>query len=179
MPIYEFFCPKCNTIFNFFSHSVNTNKRPNCPRCGKPKLERQVSLFSATGKAKEDTGDADLPIDEARMERAVSELAGEADHINENDPRQAAGLMRRFSEMTGLELNSNMQEAMSRLAAGKIPSRSSRTWARCSMANKTPLFFPRRRALKPSASAGHPPATTPSTNCELPPQRHEDTKNIA
>jgi len=24
MPIYEFYCRKCNTLYNFFSRSVNT-----------------------------------------------------------------------------------------------------------------------------------------------------------
>ena len=33
MPIYEFYCRKCNTIYNFFSRSVNTEKIPFCPKC--------------------------------------------------------------------------------------------------------------------------------------------------
>ncbi|MCK4728291.1 MAG: zinc ribbon domain-containing protein, partial [Desulfobacterales bacterium] len=37
MPIYEFYCEDCNTIFNFFSRSVNTTKRPPCPRCKQKK----------------------------------------------------------------------------------------------------------------------------------------------
>ena len=156
MPIYEFFCPKCNTIFSFLSRSVNTNKRPNCPKCGKPKLDRQVSLFSATGTAKEDTGDADLPIDEARMERAVSELAGEAERINENDPRQAAGLMRRFSDMTGLELNSNMQEAMNRLEAGENPEQVEQDMGALLDGEEDPFVLPEKKGVD-SAAKRRPP----------------------
>ncbi len=46
MPIYEFYCKKCHMIFSFFSSTVNTDKRPLCPKCRKVKLERQMSLFS-------------------------------------------------------------------------------------------------------------------------------------
>ena len=30
MPIYEFFCPDCNTVFSFYSPTVNTRKIPLC-----------------------------------------------------------------------------------------------------------------------------------------------------
>lgn len=121
MPIYEFYCDRCHTIFNFFSRSVNTTKVPQCPQCGKAKLSRQVSLFAVTGKAKEDGDVDDLPFDESQMEKAMQMLAGEAEKINEDDHRQAAQLMRKLSSMTGLELGENMQEALSRMEQGEDP----------------------------------------------------------
>ena len=121
MPIYEFYCEDCNTIFNFFSKTVNTSKRPNCPKCKKKKLSRQMSAFSFTGKAKEDGDMDDLPFDEGKMEKAMQMLAGEAENINEDDPRQAANLMRKLTDMTGLELGSGMQEALKRMEAGEDP----------------------------------------------------------
>lgn len=121
MPIYEFYCPDCNTLFNFFSRSVNTQKRPLCPRCGKVKLTRQMSPFAVTGRAREaDDGD-DLPIDEHKMEQAMQTLAREADRINEDDPRQAAALMRKLSSMTGMELGAGMDEAIRRMERGEDP----------------------------------------------------------
>jgi len=121
MPIYEFYCSDCNTIFNFFSKTVNTSKKPKCPKCKKKTLSRQVSLFAFTGKAKE-TGDMDdLPLDESKMERAMQMLAGEADKINEDDPRQAAHLMRKLTDMTGLKLGPGMEEALNRMARGEDP----------------------------------------------------------
>ena len=121
MPIYEFYCSDCNTIFNFFSKTVNTSKKPKCPKCKKKPLSRQVSLFAFTGKAKE-TGDMDdLPLDESKMERAMQMLAGEADKIHEDDPRQAAHLMRKLTDMTGLKLGPGMEEALSRMARGEDP----------------------------------------------------------
>ncbi len=123
MPIYEFYCADCNVIFNFFSSTVNTTKKPKCPRCKKKTLSRQVSLFSFTGKAKEEGDLDDLPIDESKMEKAMEALAGEADKVNEDDPRQAADLMRKLSDMTGLKLGPGMQEALARMEKGEDPEK--------------------------------------------------------
>lgn len=122
MPIYEFYCRKCHRVFNFFSSRINTEKRPLCPRCGKVKLERQVSMFSTClGTGKDDAG-GDIPdIDESRLEKAMTALAGEAEKIDENDPRQAANLMRKLTDMTGLNLGGGMEEALSRMEAGEDP----------------------------------------------------------
>ena len=121
MPIYEFYCMDCNTIFNFFSKTVNTKKRPLCPKCKTKTLSRQVSLFALTGKAKEESDTDDLPFDESKMEQAMNMLAGEADKINEDDPRQAANLMRKLSDMTGMKLGPSMDEALSRMEKGEDP----------------------------------------------------------
>lgn len=121
MPIYEFYCEACNTIFNFFSRAINTTKRPACPRCRKRRLSRMMSAFAVTGKAKEDGGMDDLPFDESRMEKAMQTLAGEAESISEDDPRQAANLMRKLTDMTGLELGPGMTEALRRMEHGEDP----------------------------------------------------------
>ena len=121
MPIYEFYCSDCNTIFNFFSRSVDTKKQPSCPKCKKGKLSRQVSLFAFTGKAEEGGDMDDLPIDESKMEQAMNMLVKEAESINEDDPRQAADLMRKLSDMTGLDLGDSMDEALSRMESGEDP----------------------------------------------------------
>ncbi len=121
MPVYEFYCKDCNTIFNFFSPTVNTTKIPVCPKCKKSKLARQISLFAVTGKAKEGGDIDDLPFDESKMEQAMQMLAGEADKINEDDPRQAAAIMRKLSNMTGLELGLGMDEALSRMEKSEAP----------------------------------------------------------
>jgi len=131
MPIYEFYCPHCHRIFSFFSRRVGVTRRPACPRCGGSEMRREVSPFSALrrGKAKgegvegssADDDEGPAPGDE-RVERALETLASEAADLGENeDPRQAARLMRRFSEMTGMPLGEGMEEAMRRLEAGEDP----------------------------------------------------------
>lgn len=124
MPIYEFFCARCNTVFNFFSKTVNTTKIPLCPRCQDRPLERKMSLFARVrgGKDQEGEGGEDMPpLDEAKMERAMAMLASEAERLDEDDPRQAANLMRKLTDATGLHLGSGMEEALRRLERGEDP----------------------------------------------------------
>ncbi|MGD9202106.1 MAG: zinc ribbon domain-containing protein [Chitinispirillia bacterium] len=122
MPIYEFLCPSCNTIFKFFSRSINTEKIPLCPKCSGNCLKRQISLFSSPGKAKEDSNDLDnLPVDETKMAHAMQKLMGEAEKMNDEDPRKAVQLMQKFSSITGLKYNDSIQEALSRLESGEDP----------------------------------------------------------
>ncbi len=121
MPIYEFYCRHCHTIYNFFSKRINTSKKPKCPKCKTKTLSRQMSAFAFTGKADEDGSMDDLPVDEGKMEKAMNMLAKEAGNINEDDPRQVANLMRKLSDMTGIELGSGMEEALSRLESGEDP----------------------------------------------------------
>jgi len=123
MPIYEFYCHKCNTIYNFLSRTIQPDKRPHCPQCKRIILDKQISVFAHTGRAKEspEGGAPEMPMDESKMERAMDALAREADGMSEEDPRQAANLMRKFSEMTGMKLGSGIQEALNRLEAGESP----------------------------------------------------------
>ena len=70
MPIYEFYCADCHTIYSFFSRRVNTEKIPACPdsRCGRTALARQVSLFSVSkGRADQGEDDALSGIDEGKQ----------------------------------------------------------------------------------------------------------------
>lgn len=121
MPIYEFYCKKCHMLFSFFSSTVNTDKKPFCPKCGRVKLERQMSVFSRV----KNRGEGDEPpmpdMDESKMEQAMSLLAKEAETLDENDPRQAANLMRKLSDMTGMNLGPGMEEALKRMEAGEDP----------------------------------------------------------
>ena len=48
-------------------------------------------------------------------------LAGEMEHMNEDDPKAMASFMRRFSNMTGMNLGEGAEEALSRLEAGEDP----------------------------------------------------------
>jgi len=123
MPIYEFYCERCNTIFNFYSKSITTNKQPSCPQCKTMKLKRLLSSFSVLRESSQGESEESLPFDEEKMEKAGGMLAQEGENINEADPKQAAHLMRRLSEMTGLDMGKGMKEAMNRLEAGEDPEK--------------------------------------------------------
>jgi hypothetical protein len=116
------FIARTATPFSIFFPEPSTHpKRPQCPKCKTRTLQRQMSAFAFTGKAKESGDDDDLPFDEAKMEKAMQMLAGEADRINEDDPRQAANLMRKLTDMTGMELGAGMEEALQRMERGEDP----------------------------------------------------------
>ncbi len=125
MPIYEFYCPRCNAIYSFLSRSIDTRKVPPCPRQAGHRMTRQVSRFAVVGGGRSGGGEGeagqDLPCDEARMEQAMGTLAAEAESLDENDPRAAARLMRKLSSMTGVEYGQSMQEALRRLESGEDP----------------------------------------------------------
>ena len=120
MPIYEFYCSDCNKIYNFFSKRIDTETRPDCPKCGRSDLERQVSMFATIGKASEED-DQFAGIDESKIEQALDSLMKDSENINEDDPKQMATLMRKFTERTGINLGDNMEEAISRMERGEDP----------------------------------------------------------
>jgi putative FmdB family regulatory protein len=123
MPVYEFYCPDCHTVFNFFSRRVDTTTKPSCPRCERPDLERQASLFAISKGRKESEDDADLPpgMDEEKMMRAFESMAHELENVDEDDPKQAARMMRRMFDATGMKLGDGMAEAIRRMEAGEDP----------------------------------------------------------
>ncbi|NOY53770.1 MAG: zinc ribbon domain-containing protein [Deltaproteobacteria bacterium] len=123
MPIYEFYCSECHRIYNFLSRSVQIKKRPDCPQCGKKELAKQVSLF-AISRGREEGESGELPdIDEAKMAKVMESMAGEVEGMDEEDPRQAAQLMRKLYDATGLNLGPGMEEAIHRMEAGEDPDR--------------------------------------------------------
>ena len=122
MPVYEFYCNDCHTIFNFLSRRVNTEKQPDCPRCGRVQLERQVSRFAVSkNRAESEEPLPGMPeMDDEKLEQAMMSLAGDMEGVDENDPRAMARFMRKLSETTGMNLGP-MEEAIRRLESGADP----------------------------------------------------------
>jgi putative FmdB family regulatory protein len=123
MPVYEFYCRDCHSLFNFLSRRGSTDKRPDCPRCGHPQLERQVSVFAISKNRQEAPEDGLPDLDESKMEQAMAALAGEMAGADENDPRQMARLMRKMSEAAGMDFGAGMEEAIRRLEGGEDPEK--------------------------------------------------------
>ena len=121
MPIYEFQCNSCRTIYSFFARRVDTTTCPPCPHCGKP-LSREVSavaFLQGGGDGGED-GLGDVRIDENRMERAMAAMGDEIDRVGDTeDPKAAAVAMESFSKASGLTFNKDIQDAIHRMAAGE------------------------------------------------------------
>ena len=125
MPIYEFYCKKCNTIYKFYSRTIDTSTVPKCPRCKRVKLERIFSSFATLSKrGGEESLEAGVPdIDESKLERAMTMLEKEAEGMDENDPGKAADLMRRLTDAAGISLGEGMEEALSRMERGEDPDK--------------------------------------------------------
>ena len=77
-------------------------------------------MFATIGKASEEE-DQFAGIDESKMEQALDSLMKDSENINEDDPKQAADLMRKMTNMTGLELGPGMEEALRRMENGEDP----------------------------------------------------------
>jgi putative FmdB family regulatory protein len=155
MPIYEFSCKSCNTIFSFFSKTVNTKKEPSCPRC-KGSLNRQVSMFACPDNSKEEHSMDNFPVDERKLEQAINKLASEANSMDGENTAQAADLMKKFSNMTGIKLGDGMQEALNRMESGEDPDKIEAEMGNV-LENEDPFLLPgtiksktevRKKALK-------------------------------
>ena len=130
MPIYEFSCPQCRVIYNFLSRRINPERSPICPKCGNQKLARQMSRFAAlsgSAKSTEDapSADADAPdIDDPRLLRAMNELERDMEHLDENNPRHMAHMIKKMKNlMPPGTVPPELDTAIKRLEAGEDPEK--------------------------------------------------------
>jgi putative FmdB family regulatory protein len=132
MPIYEFACPKCRRIYSFLSRRINPERSPTCPKCGNKKLRKEVSRFAMTKGLKEpaaagpdDAGEAPMPdLDDPRVERAMMEMERDMAHLDENNPRHMAHLMRKMKDiMPPGTMPKEIETAIKRLEAGEDPEK--------------------------------------------------------
>jgi putative FmdB family regulatory protein len=133
MPIYEFACPRCRRIFNFLSKRVNSQAQPVCPKCGHKKLSKQITRFAMTKGLKEPaaggadpaTGEPPMPdFDDPRVARAMAEVERDMAHLDENNPKHMAHLMRKMKDvMPAGTMPKEMDIAIKRLEAGEDPEK--------------------------------------------------------
>jgi hypothetical protein len=135
MPIYEYYCPDNNTIYQFYAKTLAQGKIiPTCPDNPKFRLQKTVSAFavktsgkkSGDGEAKGDAtgapgaGGGD-PAEDARMDAAMNAMEGEFSNVDENDPRAMGRMMRRMAELTGEKIDGEMEEVVRKLEEGADP----------------------------------------------------------
>ncbi len=136
MPIYEYACSECRTVFQFWSQQIATTKVPACPKCGNEDMQKMLSSF-AIGKAQSQAkanADSDAgadagaepdpfanmtPDQQAKVEKEMMKLMSQADSLDENDPRQMGSFMRKLTESTGVDMGPEVNEAIRRLEKGE------------------------------------------------------------
>ena len=134
MPIYEFACPKCRMVFNFLSKRVNPERLPVCPKCGNKKMTREMSRFASPRGAKEATSapetegeggaDAMPDMNDPRIERVMGELERDMEHMDENNPKHMAIMMKKMKEiMPAGAIPKEFDVAVKRLEAGEDPEK--------------------------------------------------------
>ncbi len=131
MPIYEFACPKCRRIFNFFSQRVSPKHLPSCPKCGNKKMEKQMSSFAMTRGGKDSAAEGGagdggpMPdLDDPRVARAMSEMERDLAHMDENNPKHMAHMMRKMKDLLPPgSMPKDIDTAIKRLEAGEDPEK--------------------------------------------------------
>ena len=133
MPIYEFACPDCRKIFSFLSKRINPERLPACPKCGRQELAKLMSTFAMPRGAKEPAADPmggpggpdTMPdLDDPRVARVMAEMERDMEHMDENNPRHMAHLMKKMKDL--LPAGSTPKEleiAIKRLEAGEDPEK--------------------------------------------------------
>ena len=132
MPIYEYACPKCRVIFNFLSKRIKPDRLPSCPKCGNKKMAKQVSRFAMSRGLKEPAAqsaskgeEGPMPdFDNPRMERAMMEMERDMEHLDENNPKHMAHMMRKMKDlMPPGTMPKELDVAIKRLEAGEDPEK--------------------------------------------------------
>jgi putative FmdB family regulatory protein len=132
MPIYEYACPKCRVIFNFLSKRVDPAGLPTCPKCGNKRMTKQMSRFAMTRGLKEPAAKTEsggdesaMPdFDDPRVERAMMELERDMEHMDENNPRHMAHMMKKMKDlMPPGAAPKELDVAIKRLEAGEDPEK--------------------------------------------------------
>jgi len=130
MPIYEYACPKCRKIFNFLSKRFNPDRLPVCPKCGNAAMTKQMSRFAMPRGAKEPAaqpegeGAPGPDLADPRMERAMMDLERDMEHLDENNPKHMAHIMRKMKDvMPAGAVPKELDVAIKRLEAGEDPEK--------------------------------------------------------
>lgn len=137
MPIYEFACPRCRIIFSFLSKRIQSERKPKCPKCGSARMHKEVSRFAhlkgveqpKTGLSGEEgmdpEGGGPTPdFDDPRVQRVMSEMERDMEHLDENNPKHMAHMMRKMKDLLPPgSAPKEIEMAIKRLEAGEDPEK--------------------------------------------------------
>ncbi len=129
MPIYEFYSADTHKIYSFYARKlVGPEVVPRCPEGERQKMNRVLSPFAITGRAKEkaeELGGEGMPDLDPRQEAEMMKLAGEMSGMDEEnpDPRALGRMMRKMKDITGEKMPEPMLEMLARMEKGEDPEK--------------------------------------------------------
>ena len=130
MPIFEYACPPCRKIFQFLSKRLKPTRKPTCPQCGNRRMVKEISQFAALkGAAKPKAGgvgaEGGMPeFDNPRMQHAMREMERDMAHLDENNPKHMAHMMRKMKDLMPADMMpKEMNDAIRRLESGEDPEK--------------------------------------------------------
>jgi len=132
MPIYEYYCPDNNKIYQFFAKTLAQGRTvPKCPDNAGFRMEKLLSPFAVAGKGKKkdesggESSSTEAPPaaagDDPRMDAAMAAMESEFSNVDENDPRAMGRMMRRMAELSGEKIDGEMEEVVRKLEEGADP----------------------------------------------------------
>lgn len=129
MPIYEYYSPDTNRIYSFYAKTLAQGRlTPRCPDNPKARMVKLLSAFAIGGAHREEPSAAVPPAtpgpagpDDAKLDAAMEAMESEFSHVDENDPRAMARMMRRMAELGGEKLDESMEEVVRKLEEGADP----------------------------------------------------------
>ncbi|MFV0336667.1 MAG: cytochrome C [Chthoniobacterales bacterium] len=121
MPIYEFYSPDTHRIYSFYARRIlSRDVVPLCPDGESFAMERMMSSFAFTGRAKEaggEGGDSPDAKQVALMQEAMQAIEKMGD--SEPDARVLGAVMRKLQTASGEKLPAGMEEMIRRMEAGE------------------------------------------------------------
>lgn len=127
MPIFEFYSPDNNKLYQFLArHPSHSQQIPRCPDGDGLRMEKRLSRFAIIGKAKEDAADDPFAsLNDQQMASLMADLERDMPDIDDPqaDPRQMGHFMSKLTDAMGSKAPPELREIAKRLASGENPDR--------------------------------------------------------
>ncbi|MBP7141525.1 MAG: FmdB family transcriptional regulator [Opitutaceae bacterium] len=125
MPIFEFYCPDNNRIYQFYAKTLAQAARvPKCPDNPKFRMQKLLSRFAVNTGAKEAPAESQASsaqMEDARAEATMCQIEKEFAHLEDSNPKDMGKVLRRMAELSGEKMEGPIEEAVRRLEEGQDP----------------------------------------------------------
>jgi NAD-dependent SIR2 family protein deacetylase len=122
VPVYEFLCEPCNTLFSFYSKIMRSSADcPACPRCGGV-LHKRVTAFSVVERSRSVKSLENLPFNEQRLADGMKKFRAEHARLRDENPARADAMLKKFSRwLGGAHLEEDRKRALQRVLESDEP----------------------------------------------------------